>query len=201
MSFWDYFFIYGSVFSPLIPLTALLKRKYDRTLMLIILFVSLSFASDVISVFLINGTNYAFLHGYGLVEALILLMFYHSTLSIKKLVPLLGIAFILFYLLNSIYYEYGGFNTIGRSVECLLIAFLALLLFYKFFKQEEDIFIERSPLFWINVGVLIYFSGAFFTFVFSKYILSDQPLWILHNVSNILKNIFLAIGLWKVKAV
>ena len=199
MTDWDYFFVYSSVFSPLIPLSALIKKKYDGAFVLIILFVIASFASDIISVFLINGTNYTFLHGYGLVEALILFLFYYRVLKTKRWVLILAITFVVFYILNSLYFEVGIFNTIGRSVECLAIIFLALWLFYQFFRQEEDIFIERSPLFWINVGLLIYFSGAFFTFVFSKYILTDQPLWILHNVFNVLKNVFLAIGLWKVK--
>jgi hypothetical protein len=198
MTNWDYFFIYVSVFSPLIPLMFLLKGKYNGSLWIIVLFIVASFLSDLIATFLINCTNYRFLHGYGLIEALLLFWFYYQVLEVKKWIPYLTLAFSMFYLVNSIWFEVGVFNTIGRSVECLIMIFLALNLFYQFFKKEEDIFIEKSPLFWVNIGLLTYFSGAFFTFIFSKYILTDTPFWILHNVSNVLKNMFLAIGLWKV---
>ncbi|MGW8122639.1 hypothetical protein ACV07N_08250 [Roseivirga echinicomitans] len=197
MTNWDYFFVYSSVFSPLIPLFLLLKRGYNRSLRIIILFIAASFLTDLTSAFLIRGNNYIFLHGYGLLEALILFWFFNTVIKNQKWIPFLAIAFSVFYLINSIWFEWGVFNTIGRSVECLIMIFLSLRLFYQFFQLEEDIFIDRSPTFWITIGILVYFSGAFFTFTLSKYILTDVPLWVLHNISNVLKNIFLAIGLWK----
>ena len=196
MTNWDYFFVYSSVFSPLIPLLFLLKGRYNGLLRIIILFISLSFLTDLVSVFLF-GNNYTVLHLYGLLEALILFWFFNRVIKNQKWIPFLAIAFSVFYLINSIWFEWGVFNTIGRSVECLIMIFLSLRLFYQFFKLEEDIFIDRSPIFWITIGVLVYFSGAFFTFTLSKYILTDVPFWILHNISNVLKNVFLAIGLWK----
>ncbi|WP_339694996.1 hypothetical protein [uncultured Roseivirga sp.] len=197
MTNWDYFFVYSSVFSPLIPLLFLLKGRYNGPLQIIILFISLSFLTDLVSVFLF-GNNYTVLHLYGLLEALILFWFFNSVIKNQKWIPFLALAYSVFYLINSIWFEWGEFNTMGRSVECLIMIFLSLRLFYQFFKLEEDIFIDRSPIFWITIGVLVYFSGAFFTFTLSKYILTDAPLWILHNTSNVLKNVFLAIGLWKV---
>ncbi|KYG81689.1 hypothetical protein EV198_1896 [Roseivirga ehrenbergii] len=196
MTNWDYFFVYSSVFSPLIPLFFLLRGRYNAPLRIIILFISLSFLTDLVSVFLF-GNNYTVLHLYGFLEALILFWFFNTVIKNQKWIPFLAIAFSVFYLINSIWFEWGVFNTIGRSVECLIMIFLSLRLFYQFFKLEEDIFIDRSPIFWISIGVLVYFSGAFFTFTLSKYILTDAPLWILHNISNVLKNVFLAIGLWK----
>lgn len=197
MTNWDYFFVYSSVFSPLIPLLFLLKGKYNGSLRIIILFISLSFLTDLVSVFLF-GNNYTVLHLYGLLEALTLFWFFNTVIKSQKWISFLTLAYSVFYLINSIWFEWGVFNTIGRSVECLIMIFLSLRLFYQFYKLEEDIFIDRSPIFWITIGILVYFSGAFFTFTLSKYILTDAPLWILHNTSNVLKNVFLAIGLWKV---
>jgi hypothetical protein len=198
MSTWDYFFFYGSIFSPLIPIALLFNKKYDGPIRLLVI---VSFTSDIVSAFLIRGNNHIFLAWYGLVEMLILFSFYYKVLNTKKWIPYLTIAFSTFYLVNSFYLVNDAFNSISRSAECLIMIFLILKLFHQFFKQEEDIFIEQSPLFWVNVGLLIYFSGAFFTFIFSEYILDPRevPLWRLHNSANFLKNILIAIGLWKVR--
>ncbi|PWL30232.1 hypothetical protein [uncultured Roseivirga sp.] len=199
MNGWDYIFIYSSTFSPVIPIVIFLSRRYNGLFRIIISFVIASFSSDLISIFLVRGTNYPFLHGYGWVEALILFLFFYYVFDKSRWVIYTALVYSIYYLINSTFIEANTFNTLGRSTECLIIIFLSLRLFYQFFIKEEDIFLEQSPLFWINVGLLTYFSGAFFTFVLSKYILTDEPLWILHNISNILKNILIAIGLWKVK--
>lgn len=196
---WNNILIYLSVFSPLIPLIVILRTGCNGLYWVIISFVLASFSADVISIYIIDGTNYSFLHGYGLVEALILFFFFYKVLNRNNWIPYTALAYSIYYLINSLFIEANTFNTLGRSTECLIMIFLCLRLFYQFFKKEEDIFLEQSPLFWINVGLLTYFSGAFFTFVLSKYILTDEPLWILHNLSNVSKNILIAIGLWKVK--
>jgi hypothetical protein len=76
---------------------------------------------------------------------------------------------------------------------------LAFSLFYQFYKEENDIFIDQSPLFWMNIAILTYFSGAFFSFILSKEILSGPLPWMLHNVCNALKNILFSIALWKIR--
>ncbi|GHE74507.1 hypothetical protein [Roseivirga thermotolerans] len=197
MNNWDYIFIYSSVFSPLIPIGIYLTQKHNDRFKVIMLFVFVSFASDLLSIYVVKGSNYLFLHAYGLVEAMLLFLFFYKVLENRRWIPFLAVCYGIYYTINSLLFEMGMFNTIGRSIECLLIIFLCLRLFYQFFHNEEDLFLEKSPLFWITVGLLTYFSGAFLTFVFSRYILVDEPLWILHNISNVLKNTFIAIGLWK----
>lgn len=200
MSIWDYIISYGSVFSPIMPLVFARKWK-NKYLVSITLFVIVSFSADLISLTILYGkVNYSFLILYGLLESLILFWFFHCVLDNgKKWLVYLGIIFSLFYIYDSIWIEPNQFNTIGRSVESLIMIVLSLALFYQFFRKEDDIFLEKSPLFWINIGILIYFSGALFSFVMSSIILSTKLSWIFHNISNILKNIFIAIGLWRAK--
>jgi hypothetical protein len=62
--------------------------------------------------------------------------------------------------------------------------------------------IQSVPMFWISFGVLAYFGGTLFLFLFNNVLMKYQPanhqlVWILHNVLNITKNIFFAIALWK----
>ena len=55
---------------------------------------------------------------------------------------------------------------------------------------------------WINTGVLVYFCLNLFLFILGNYVLTklDPPvsmmIWSFHNVNNILKNIFFAIGIY-----
>lgn len=199
MDIWDYVIWYGSAFSPIIPL--LLVRKWkEKYLIAISIFILLSFSADIIGGFIIDGNNYNFLHVYGLLECIILFGFYRTVLNKgKNLIIAVGLAFIIFYVYDSFWVEVNQFNTIGRSVESFIMIVLSLSLFFQFFRREDDIFLEKSPLFWINIGILIYFSGALFSFVMSSVILTTKLSWVFHNVSNILKNVFIAIGLWKAK--
>ncbi|MGK7392690.1 MAG: hypothetical protein ACNS60_20210 [Candidatus Cyclobacteriaceae bacterium M2_1C_046] len=203
MDNWDYFFWYGSVFSPIIPLffAVIQAKKLEKYQKIIVLFIATSFAADLISLYIIKGTNYNFLHGYGLVEALILFWFYSVVLEkSKKWLFALAFAFCVFYLWDSVFLEIQQFNAIGRSVESVVFIFLSLMLLYQFYHKEDDIFLDRSPMFWFNVAILFYFSGAFFSFILSKVILSSSLSWKFHNTSNMLKNLLLAVGLWNVKS-
>lgn len=199
MNFWDYIFIYGSIFSPLIPLLLTPGITFNVATRLIVLFVLLSFTTDTVTFFFIKGNNHHLLQVYGLLEAGILLVFFYKILDNKVLPLVSGLIFFPLYILDVIFLSTESFNTLGRSVECLVMIFLSISQFYQFYKKEEEIFIDRSPLFWFTVAIFIYFSGAFFTFILSSYILQGAPLWIFHNLSNIFKNILIGIGLWKVK--
>jgi hypothetical protein len=190
----------GSVFSPVFPLLFAWK-KLNHYQAVVIAFILVSFISDLICTYLISSpTNYPFLNGYGLAEAMILFYLFSLVLHYDRnrfviLAALYGIYFVVSTLINGV----KELNSFARSIECLLMSTLSLILFYQFFTEEEDLFIERNPLFWINIAILTYFSGAFFSFILSREIFSYriEP-WLLHNISNIFKNILLAVGLWSI---
>jgi hypothetical protein len=190
-----------SIFSPLVPLliVVLRRKKLARYQAVIVIFVTVSFLTDLFSTYIMRGGNYYLLHGYGLLESAILIYFYYLVLKeSKKVTAIVGAAFLAFYVVNSLTWEYRVFNTYGSTMECLLMIGFAMALFFQFYKEEEDIFIDQSPLFWMNIGILVYFSGAFFSFILSREILSGPMTWMLHNLCNVLKNLLFAIALWKV---
>jgi hypothetical protein len=191
-----------SIFSPVVPLIAFMRtgrqKAYQTTIVVLICF---SFASDLITSYIIRRGNYYMLHGYGLLESVLLLLFFSQVMpSLKSRIYIIGVIFTLYYVINSLTFEYMKFNAYGRSVECLLMIALSLTLFYKFYQEEEDIFIDQSPLFWMNIAILVYFSGALFSFILSRQILASKALpWTLHNVCNVLKNLLFALALWKIQ--
>ncbi|MEM6522449.1 MAG: hypothetical protein AAF693_01600 [Bacteroidota bacterium] len=200
MSTATYIIWYSSVFSPLIPLVFSFNRLflYQKV---ILLFIAISFGTDLFTTFIFKQGNYTILYAYGLVESLILIWFYKIAFGLhKKWFKFIIAVFSSLYLSILFRFELGEFNSYSRSLESLVMIFLCCLLFYRFYSKEEDIFLDKSPLFWFNIAILVYFSGSFFSFLLSKLILKDQlASWAIHNISNIFKNLIIAIGLWKVK--
>lgn len=97
-------------------------------------------------------------------------------------------------------------NTLSRNAECTLLSFIALFYFYSLLKKPEIKNIFSSPLFWFNTGVLIYFSGNIFLFLFSNYLDEKNPDAYLafngiHSVLNITFSTLLALTFIKSKHV
>lgn len=195
----DYVLWYGSVFSPLVPLWFARKKllPYQST---IVLFILVSFTADLATRYLIEGRNYWLLHIYGFIEAGLLFYFFALVISrLKRLIYGLALLYLAFYCVNSFAWEWNMFNANARTAEAVVMIVLSVLLLHQFYKNEEDIFIDRSPLFWINIAILTYFAGAFFSFILSaEILLGTQMSWRLHNFSNILKNLLLAVALWRI---
>ena len=68
-------------------------------------------------------------------------------------------------------------------------------------KDLPTVEVFRLPIFWVNVAVLVYFSGNLFVFMLSDYlvtVLKDNLIvyWSFHNFLSIVKNILLAIGFY-----
>lgn len=167
--------------------------------------VCLSFGTDIALSFVFFGSiNVKALHLYGFVEALIVVTFYYFVLGERAWVKYLLAGFTICYAVDAFFIEPDQFNAIGSSLEALMIIFLSLRLFYQFFSEEEEIFLDKSPVFWINIAFLVYFSGALFSFILSTDILSQSrdrfyTSWALNNISNFLKNLLLAVGFWRIK--
>ena len=202
--------LYGSIFSPVIPImAATLRRKaLDRTSLLILYLVLLSFTIDLVMMWVAmqKKTNIPLAHFYGLLEGALLIGFFGLLTGRKKLTQMLLPGYVILYVANSAFVEsIYVFNAWSRSAEALLMMVLSVFAFHQFYTKEEDIFIEKSPQFWFVIGIFAYFSGALFSFLLSTDMLTQSPdvfygSWVLHNLCNILKNVVFALGLWKLKS-
>ena len=85
------------------------------------------------------------------------------------------------------------FNSYSRTVESIILILTALAFFYQLINRLDLTFIDKQPMFWISVGVLIYFSGNVFLFMLQRAMIasgeSDFSLyWIIHSCLNIIAN-------------
>ncbi|MGI4022266.1 MAG: hypothetical protein ACRYFA_12235 [Janthinobacterium lividum] len=74
----------------------------------------------------------------------------------------------------------------------LIIA--SLLFFYQIFNRQEFMEIEKQALFWINSGVLIYFSFTIFLYMLARR-MNIQEYLVINSTANIISNLLFAIGL------
>ncbi|MCD9015897.1 hypothetical protein [Parachryseolinea silvisoli] len=200
--------MYGSIFSPLPGLLIGQRhwRAYATIIRTILFVVLLSFLSDVVMLALLMNSipNMPVANIYGLTEGLLFSYFFYLRLTpYRKFIVSIAVIFALLYLADVILVTHlMSFNAYSRTLEAGIMILFSTLYFYSIFQNETDIFIDKSSEFWIVVGILFYFSGAFFSFLLSTDILSLSPdrfysSWILHNISNIIKNIIFTAALWK----
>ena len=77
------------------------------------------------------------------------------------------------------------FNPVQRFAESILVLALVLTYFFKVLRELVVVRLEREPMFWVSVGLLLYFAGSVFIFVSSNYVLHhsrtlSQRLWAVH---------------------
>lgn len=93
------------------------------------------------------------------------------------------------------------FNSVQRFAESVLVLGLVLLYFYRVIRELVIVHLEQEPLFWISVGLLLYFSGNVFIFVSSNYVLQHSQalsmrMWDIHALLYMILQGLYAWALW-----
>ncbi len=96
--------------------------------------------------------------------------------------------------------EFNNYDDFAHSIVYITLILSVLLNFYEMLYSNETLSLSNHAHFWIDSGILIYFSGAFFVNLFGdKILLFNGPLkdfWLIYYILLIIFRIFLAIGLW-----
>ena len=89
----------------------------------------------------------------------------------------------------------NNFTFIPLVIECLYFLLVIVYFFYNKIQNDLNTSIYFQPVFWISVGFLIYFSGNFFLFLFSRSMINDPEFriqyTIIYDSVTIIKNIFI----------
>lgn len=105
-----------------------------------------------------------------------------SVFNLVLVIYLIAVAF------DSIFItELNTSNVFANVSNKIVLLVLVLLYFYKLARDMQVVKLERDPLFWFNVGCLIYSSGVLFILLYSRHALSisnavASALWIVHAV-------------------
>ena len=139
-----------------------------------------------------------------LVETVLYLFFYRKLIEKSDFLIFVISCVLVIFLLFELYFKnlVDDFFSFTLTIKSLSFIVLSLYYFYQVYTKEKDIFKNEAPQFWYNVGILIYFSLAFFPFLLATEMMSglfDYSLWFVHNIGNFSKNIIFAVGLWMVQ--
>jgi hypothetical protein len=197
------FFAYTSFSSPLLTLgLSVFIRNASRPVRLIQYLIGIGFIVDLVCLLLgKKGINtYPIGNLFLLFQAIIIYLIYNDALKTKKYTPTIaafyGIIFILdFFFLNGPY----ALNSYFHSLSAVAFILFSLLYFRNLLIELPVDFVYRMPMVWINLGILLYYSGNLFLFVLNNYFSNGMDgnqrlVWALHNMLNIGKNIFFIIA-------
>lgn len=186
-----------SIIAPIFPLTIcitqVVKGNRSKIKILILALSLLSLISDQVSIIIRNifDSNLVWFHIYDFAESTLLLLFFYLILN-KNFVKYFGLVLLIFLVVNSIFLSsHNQFNTVGIIVISISFIFLSYSYFLRLY-QNEAIDVARSSTFWFVVGILVYFSGSFFTFMTYSYFEN----YTFHSICNTAKNGFFVIGLF-----
>ncbi|MBC8756234.1 hypothetical protein H2O64_16275 [Kordia sp. YSTF-M3] len=196
-------------FSIVLPITACVFRykRFDKlfwTLGILLAFAGI-ISYSAYQLYIKGENNMHLLHVYTVVEYTLWSLFYYQLFQkvwVKRLLISLNILFILFSIYNVLNWQpLDTYNSYGRSLEGILLLCFAIGWFYKVFINSAIKRLETHPIFWINAGVLVYFSGAFLLFSsknFMQKISREEfiAIWTLHGIFLIIHYLFISIGIW-----
>ncbi len=138
------------------------------------------------------------------VISIICIILFYKPLFPARFKNMFLITMILLLLIYLYYFFTRDLSTHDRSTPSnIVFTVLPILFFFKMIREMPTIHIQRFPMFWINAGFLIYFSGAVILYMISDYLVrvlnNDRTsYWIFHNFLGVVKYILFAIGLWQV---
>ena len=183
-------------------------KKLSPPLRIIVFFCGVALFVNVVSTFLANhGINNLFLiHLDTIVEFLILLKFY--SLVLKEALPTrffiwVGAYFAIIALAFAFTVQpFDTFNDYARTLESIGVIALALLLFYRILVEMKIVRLEQSSVFWVNTGLLLYFSGGALLFSLSNMTLQLDAvetayLWGFHGMFYLVLYLLITLALWK----
>jgi hypothetical protein len=145
--------------------------------------------------------NYPLLHLFTVVSIIFFAAIYYYAFFnpvVKRTVLILSAVALLLVSFNSIFIEgIWEYPSSSITVLCVLNIFLSLAYFYQLLTRQEFIHIEKQGLFWINAGVLFYFSINIFLFMLFERINSahKENYYMIHIITNIIANLLYTTGL------
>jgi hypothetical protein len=189
---------------------AIIKFRFlNSGLRIVFAFLLLSIISDLIStaIYLSGNIPSLWLNIYTIPESIIFGVFYYWLFKNSRSNQLLLVATALVIGISAIIILIfiepltPLLNTMSLGLEATIFIFVSVGYFYVMLNKMEFDNPFNNPIFWMNAGVLIYFSGSFFSFMFSavKYPQLGLGIWVIHNAVHIIFVLFILIGFWKVR--
>ncbi|WP_428328130.1 hypothetical protein [Mucilaginibacter sp.] len=198
--------LYLSIISGAFPVIAAIYnyRHLDKVLKIVAAFLLISVLLDwgleIASHHHVTN-NFPAIHLFIAVNVLFFgAVYYYAFFSplLKKIAIVLIAAALLAMICSTVFIEdIWEYPSVSNTILSLLLIFFSLVYFYQLFTRQEFVHIEKQGLFWVNAGILFYYSTNIFLFMLFQRMLSEhqEDFYIIHNVTNIIANIIFSVGL------
>ena len=195
-----------SVYSVLIPLFLglLFINRIDANSKILLVLMTFASIAQIATYVLPENRIWIFYNGYIIVDAAFWALIFLKnikTLWIKKLISLLFLTQLIIFL----YYVSHGKVAIRFYNDLVCLASLLqviwiVLFFYERYSKEENAALEKEPMFWFCMGLLLYAPCTYFLFAFYHVINRPGPnpyalLWTLHHILNACMYLIFSIGI------
>jgi len=150
------------------------NEKKSKELWILSFFLAFSiFSSLFLTRFLFNfsGKEYLSYRIYTLVEGLCFMSIFGIIIQNKLAKKVLYTLATLFIVLSAYDYTQSkgeSFDSLPTVLECLILIAFSILYFYEQLTNTSSLFLYNTPNFWIAVGVILFFSGSFFVFIYAQ---------------------------------
>jgi len=170
-------------------------KSLSKELKLFLFFIIFIILTDLTLFFLAAKriNNLWLIHFYTLFEFIILSFLFSYWQKTKYVIYGLRFSIFIFALIwivaKIVLENFSRFDNFTASFSSIILMCFAIITLINLIK-EPTFNILREPKFWVSSGILIYFGGNFFSFALSTVI----TVWSLHDVINIIANLFYAGG-------
>lgn len=173
-------------------------KQFDPVQRLISVIVILTFLNEGTTWLLLHldENNLWVYHFYTPMTFIVMGLVYGRVLKplVNIRVIYLGILlFVIFGIINSLFIQnLIEFNSNAVRLSSILYVVFSILYFFRLLRFPMDISLTKVPMFWLNTGVLVYYSGTLILFLVVDSVISrESDLFIASWVLNALFNIVL----------
>jgi len=119
-----------------------------------------------------------------------------KNLRVRKAILILSLLFSTFQIIYFFTEKFKRIDSIPIGIESILILIYIFYFFFEQLKEPKGKHLWENYCFWFATGILIYLSGSFFINILANVMEKDdiRRYWFLTYIADIIKNIFLAIG-------
>lgn len=132
--------------------------------------------------------------------------YYQSVFKRSRVFAWTMFAVALLFIAHTVHSSIWQMNFEGAGYLCVIYIAFGVFGYYSLLQRPEALYLDQSPLFWINTGVFIYAASNSLLFLFITPLKKESPelvsdIWGLFFTSiNILHYVLIGIGLYKMKS-
>ncbi|ODS83778.1 MAG: hypothetical protein BGO42_10865 [Flavobacterium sp. 40-81] len=203
-----------SLFIGFIPIVLFLIRKQKKRLSIQTLYLEpyvwlilISSVYELICTLIFKLNSDVWFRTYLLLEFMALFYFFFNVFKnrYRFLFYFFGAVFLLTFI--GLLYVWNDWNNLKTDsylslIEAIFVYTFVILWFKDVFLNLTEQYLWNFPLFYFISGFIFYFSGTLFLFLMGDLIYESpevifEDFWVFNIILNIIKNIFLMIGIWK----